>query len=412
MKIILYILLLAAMSAPVLAEESEYQALLDDIVATHIPSPENEAKLIALFDHPDMGVRVSAKFRIAELYWKNGRFEQAEAALQDVTESFDDLTPKYQVETLLNWALLERRRNNFKEVERYVRQASEVAKNGYKKLLPNTYYMLGNALLLQIKFSQAKRYFELALEIYRKEGNDNGDLVNGIKYLSMARKAVERTNSKGHRASTYYNLADIYLKSGEPSVAAGYYQQALELDLELKDLGNAAYDYNGLAAAFIASNQYTKALQNNQQAIQLLLKVSAPQQLSSTYLKQAEIYDKLDEQEKRLKSLLLAQRSAAEADSSYQTMSVQIAKAEYYLTLKKAEQARSELSAALEIANQLSLQSELIKLNKLLATTYKQLSEHHKAYQYLNQSYELPQKLNTEDRREKSERFSRLEPPW
>ncbi|WP_448550866.1 tetratricopeptide repeat protein [Thalassotalea montiporae] len=414
-------LLLLFTSAQVFAFESNYQDLLDEIVATEVPSAENEARLTALFEHQDQGVRVSAKIRIAELYWKTGRFEQAEAVLHDVSLGFDNYPPKYQVESLLTQASFESRRNNHREVEKYARRAAAIAKASHQPLLANTYYVLGNSLMAQRKVLAAKQHFELALAQYKEMKDDtgllltlnslgvvhkdNGDLANGIKYLLQAREAVERGGSKGYRATVYYNLGDVFRDSHEPEKAASYYQQALEIDLELGDLGNVAYDYTGLAHAYSALEQHTKALQNNQKAIQQLVKIKAPQELSRAYLQQSRIYRDLADQTEQLKSLELAEKSAAQSQSKYQIMSVDIEKAKYSLEQQNYQQALTQLLKALAIADELSLEPVQLEVNKLLADVYQPLNDYQKANQHLSTSFALQQKLDNEDLREKSERY-------
>lgn len=405
------------------AQTPEIKALLAEIVEIHVPSQENEARLLDLFKHEDLGVSTSAKIRIAELYWKSGRFELAKAILEELSKSYDIYPPKYKIESLLTWASFELRRNNYIEVENYTRRAIEVAESSHQELLGNTYFFLGNALKFQKKIIQAKQAYDLSLAEFQKRGDgkgallvlnslgvmykDSGDLVNGIKYLLQAREEVEVHGSRGYKASVNYNLGDVFLISDEPNKAIEYYKKALALDLELGDLGNLAHDYRGIASAYLKLEQYTQALDYNQQAVLQLLKIKAPQELSRTYLQQSRIFNKLEDSDNRLKSLLLAEKSAQQSGSQYQLMSVGIDKAKYQLDQEIFELARDELLAAQKVATELSLNSNLMEINKLLATTYQRLNEHENAYRYLIASYELQDELNSEDRREKSERYKR-----
>ncbi len=419
--ILLFYLLLTPMSA--LAEDAEIKALLAEIVAIEVASEQNEKRLIELFDHPDQGVSISAKNRLAPIYWQSGRLEKAQEILEGVTENYEQYSPKYKIETLLTWASFELRRNDFRSAEQYAKQASEVALAEHQELLANTYYFLGAALRSQRKELEAKHYFELSLQKFEQDGNeqgqfnvlnslgvmfkDIGDLANGIKYLLLAREVLASHGSKGHRAAVNYNLGDVFVDSNEPEKAVEYYQKALELDLELGDLGNAAYDYTGLAEALMDSEQYESALQNIQKAIQLQLEIDAPQELSRAYLQQARIYRRLDDQKHRYESILLAEKSATESNSAYQIMSVNINKAQYDLEQNLFIAARDDLLGALQVANELSLDNDKVNIHQLLATTYQNLEQYQKAYQHLDQSYQLQQQLNNEDSREKSERYKR-----
>lgn len=421
-RFILFVLLVLFYSYS-LASVSNPKALIADILATEVPSQENESKLIALFEHQDLGVRTTAKIRATELYWKTGKLELAENILNEMMSSFSDYTPKYQIETLLTWASFELRRNNFIEVEEYAKQASKIAEKSHKPLLGLTYSVLGSSYNLQRKFLLAKQYFERALEQYQLTKHQkgifdalnslgvmykaNGDLVNGTKYLLLARDAVESIGNKSDRAAVYYNLGDVFLESNEPDKAAVYYQEALEIDLALGDLGNIAYDYTGLANTFLALEKFSLALQNNQKAIQQLLQITAPQELSRAYLQQSNIYNKLNDENSRLSSLELAEKSAIQSQSFYQIMSVNIAKSKLHLDQKNFVQARNDLLEAHQVANNLSLDKSLLEINKLLSLAYQGLKNYEQANVHLNNSFKLLETLNSDDRREKSERYKR-----
>lgn len=421
MRLISAFLLLLSVSFSSVAQTDEEQALLDEIVSMEGASPKNEARLTLLAQHSDQGVSVSAQIRLSQLYAQSGRFEQAETVLSTITKDYESYSPKYKTESLLSWASFEMWRNDYVKVEEYAMRAAEVAKASYAELLGNCYYMLGAASNYQKKQVEAKQYLELAYEEYKKNDNargkfnaanslgvmfkDNGDLVNGLKYLLEAREAVEEYGSKGHRATVYYNLGDAFLESDEPLKAVDYYQKALALDLSVNSPWNAAYDYRGLASAYLNLEQYTAALQSNEKAVQQLLDVDAPLELSRTYLQQARVLEHFDDPERRLKSLELAKVNAQASSSNYQIMSVNIAKGQYFIDTKQHAAARDLLFIALDAALELSMETNQLEINRLLATTFKALNNFEQAYEHVERAFALQQKLDNEDRREKSERY-------
>ena len=421
MKLLSAFLLLLSVSFSSVAQTDEEQALLDEIVSMEGASPKNEARLTLLAQHSDQGVSVSAQIRLSQLYAQSGRFEQAETVLSTITKDYESYSPKYKTESLLSWASFEMWRNDYVKVEEYAMRAAEVAKASYAELLGNCYYMLGAASNYQKKQVEAKQYLELAYAEYKKNDDaqgkfnaanslgvmfkDNGDLVNGLKYLLEAREAVEEYGSKGHRATVYYNLGDAFLESDEPLKAVDYYQKALALDLSVNSPWNAAYDYRGLASAYLNLEQYTAALQSNEKAVQQLLDVDAPLELSRTYLQQARVLEHFDDPERRLKSLELAKVNAQASSSNYQMMSVNIAKGQYFIDTKQYAAARDLLFIALDAALELSMETNQLEINRLLATTFKALNNFEQAYEHVERAFALQQKLDNEDRREKSERY-------
>ena len=179
------------------ASEPSVEALLKEIVSIEVASEQNEKRLIELFKHPDQGVSISDKIRLAPIYWQSGRLDKAREILEGVSENYEQYSPKYKIETLLTWASFELRRNDFRSAEQFAKQASEVASAEHQELVANTYYFLGASLRSQRKELEAKHYFELALQKFEQDGNeqgrynvlnslgvmfkDIGDLANGIK---------------------------------------------------------------------------------------------------------------------------------------------------------------------------------------------------------------------------------------
>ncbi|GLS84779.1 tetratricopeptide repeat protein [Paraferrimonas haliotis] len=423
MRTVIIVILFAIISLQSAAADDDIKTLLAEIVATHIPSPENEARLFKLFDHSDLGVRNSAKQRLAALYWKTGRYDDAEEILKELSQAYESFPPQYKVESLLTWSTLEFRRNNYVAAEEYTRKALVVAQSSHQELLGNTYYLLGNALQYQRKRLEAKQSYELALTAFEKNGNkkgtllvlnslglmfkNSGDLVLGTKYLLQAREAVEEVGSVSYRGAIYYNLGDIFLKSEEPNKAIEYFNKALKIDLELKDFASLASDYRSIASAYISLENYTKALENNDAAIQQLLKVDAPEELSQAYLQHSKIYSLLSNENYRLDYLLLAEQTARKSGSAYQIMSVKVERGKYELERGNDNNALKKLTDALQVAADLSLDQNLMDIHRLLANAYQSLGNYQQALFHLNQSVILDDQLNTEDRREKSERYKR-----
>lgn len=421
MKLIPVFILLLSLSCTSFAQTDEVKVLLDEIVAMEGASPKNEARLVTLSEHGDQGVSVSAQMRLSQLYAQSGRFEQAEDVLNAISSQYESYSPKYKIESLLAWASFELWRNNYVELEGYARRAVGIAKSSYPELLGNSYYLLGSAFNHQKKRVKARQYLELAYQEYKITDDlqgtfnaanslgtmhkDNGDLVNGLKYLLEAREAVEKYGSKGHRASVYFNLGDAFLASDEPLKAVDYYQKALDIDLSLNSPWYAAYDYRGLASAYINLKQYTAALNSNEKAVLQLLNVDAPLELSRTYLQQARVLEHFDDPQRRLKSLQLAEQYAQQSSSEYQVMLVNIAKGRYFIENEQFETARDLLSNALDAALDLSMETNQLEINRLLASTFKALNDFQQAYEHVEHAFVLQQKLDNEDRREKSERY-------
>jgi signal transduction histidine kinase/Tfp pilus assembly protein PilF len=415
------LLTLSFLSSPVFAETVE--ELLAEIVAIQGANPENEARLLSLYDHPDEGVRNSARTRMAQILYSSGRLAEAEDTLNEHMLRFDEFTPKYKIEALLVWSMFEFRRNNFVAAEEYGKRALKIAKTLHPVLVPDTQLAIGQSLSRQQKWLEAIDVFEQAEAAYTEQNklsgifNANnslgvlyqglGDLAKALEYLQKSREAVEKLGHKSRRATVYYNLGDVYLSSKEPDRALRYYEQALVIDKELGNIGDIAFDYTGIGSAYMEMEAYTEALQSNQLAIQNLLRIDAPQELSRAYLQQARIYRRQDDTENLFTSLELAQQHAFISDSIYQKMSVNIEFGMYHLNQRDFSKAEQTLKQALLIADDLELDKDRLKIHSSLAENYQQTRQFEKAFYHSNQSVQLQNKLSDSDQREKTEKYKR-----
>ncbi len=405
------------------ASASEFQDIKDEIISLRGATPENEAKLKEYFLHPDQGVQLTAKMRLAQMYWTSGQLEASDALLTDITSQSESYSFKYQVEVQLTWAQFEQRRNNFVEAERYARRAYEIANSSHSQLTPMALSVLATILIQQGKWVEARNNLELSLVGYEEADDapgifralnglgvlyrDLGNYAEAIPYLQRARVVIEEIDIPGERATLYYNLGDIYLASNEPQRALDYYQQALEIDLALNDLSNAAFDYRGITNAHLKLNQPVQALQSNQQAIQLILQIGAPQELSYSYLQQAAIYGRLEKHPNQLVSLNLARDVANESGIKVQKMRVDAAFGGYYLEQQLLDTALENFLNALQVAEELELAGTKQDLHAALSKVHQQLGDFETAFFHLDQSNRLKDELNSDDQRERTEKYKR-----
>jgi len=416
----LFPLLICLLATPVSSETLD--ELLDEISGMQTLTEDIKVRLEFLIDHQAQDVAVKARMRLARLTWVAGNIELAESILTMPDDAFNQLNRENKIKMWFSWTEFENRRNNFVKSEEYAFKAVQLAQPDFH-LLPRAYLGYGNALRQQMKWLDAKKYLELAVEGYEKEGNPQGlsyslntlgimytslsDLAKALEYQQRARVYFEEHGSDQEIAASYYNIGEIYEKSGEPEKALEYYQRTLELDIKMGDLYNIGYDYIGIANILYDIGQYTQALQNSQKAVEPLIQVDASRELARAYLQQADIHAKLNNQEQRYKSLELARQYADETGTLAQTLAVDYSFGRYFLEQEAYPQALDMLTKSLKAARDLSLNNKKREAHELLAKTYQQTGQIDQAFFHLQQTLELQALLNTEDQRERTERYKR-----
>ncbi len=400
----------------------DIEALEDEIGDLVQNTEDNRARLQELMLHPHPDVHTKARMYLARLIMGTGDYDEAERILSRSNESQSILSQKNRANLLIALTALERMRNDFVKAKEYAFQAVEVSQ-GNNELLGEAYLGYGTILSSVMDWIDAKRYLELSLEAFIKENDDEGksvtlnqlgvmyvslgDLSKALEYLHQSRVIIERIGNEERLATVYYNIGEVYEDSNEPANALVYYEKALAMDKKIGGPYNISYSYIGIANIHIDLEKYSNALKNNAAAIEVLGQIDSPRQFSRAYLQRSNIFATLDNQAERLQNLQLAKKYADIRDSPFQTLSVDYSFGDYFFDTKEYSKALPWIKNSLAIAEELSLDNKKREAHELLARTYQALGQIDKAFFHLEQTLELQELLNTEDQREKTERYKR-----
>ena len=134
------------------------------------------------------------------------------------------------------------------------------------------------------RYSDAIRYYEKALTVFRELGDIQGVAVSlnniGVVYeatgqynkaLTYLRESLEIDNVPQVVSSTLNNIGEVYEDTGRYDKALAKFQAALNIDQMLHHPGEIRSDLIKIGAVYDALGRHNKALSNFQAALEISL---------------------------------------------------------------------------------------------------------------------------------------------
>ena len=182
------------------------------------------------------------------------------------------------VTTLNNIGLIYAQKENSKEKAReyYLKALRLSERMGYSRGVGTLNVNMGELLFEKGYYKQALKYFERALEVFKKYQSgdvpytlmDIGkvysrkkDYSNAIRYLEDALVVFRQSNSKLETGQALIALADTYLQKGETQKAIDFYKQSEQISDEIGASDERKSTYGGLAKAYARLYDFTNAYQ-------------------------------------------------------------------------------------------------------------------------------------------------------
>ncbi|MFD2164761.1 tetratricopeptide repeat protein [Thalassotalea euphylliae] len=402
-------------------EENTLQAKLAQIDSA---SDENFAILEELLQQATKNASVQIRLKQAALYRRSGQLDKAETIVNDFEKSLESYDRLTKIAILRSAAALQRSRNNYQGAEQLIKQKVMPLVISDDAIYGEVHHELGRYLRLQFRLSEAKKHFEVAEAFFEKTQNIlelasvysslgvlHESLTDYSVALSYEQKVLEiykvHGASKSDRAGNYFNLGEVYYRTGEYELALGYFNKALILDTELNSINDMAFDYHRIASQYYEMAEYNDALKFTKLAITLLIQQQANQALSRSYAQEAQIYAALNQQTQRENSLLLAQQANDKSPTDLQQSRLWYDYAELYSDKGDLQQALEFAKKATELGQKLETARYGVRDNKLLAELYFKTNAFESAYLHLNKAYELNQTITDESRIKESEKYKR-----
>ncbi|WP_291724342.1 tetratricopeptide repeat protein [Bernardetia sp.] len=166
------------------------------------------------------------------------------------------------------------RQQEFKESERYLKEAIEIAQNENSNGLYKVYFTLATLYSKTKQFDEAETYFEKCLEEPNLQPNDRGSIYlnTGNLYQRMEnldkaetayQKALEITPKENQKniGKIYNGLTDVALKTGKYNLAEIYANKGLEHAKATQNIRSSIYAHRNLSYALYLSEDYKNAFE-------------------------------------------------------------------------------------------------------------------------------------------------------
>ena len=174
-------------------------------------------------------------------------------------------------------------RNAYKEILQLWQNLSAIEERERQLLIAITYHQLGAVAQGLREYEEARRNYQLALDIKVEFGaryeqastyHQLGRVAEDLREYEEARGNYQQAldiyvefGARYEQASTYHNLGTVAQELGEYEKAKGNYQQALDIKVEFGARYEQASTYNELGNVAQRLQEYQEAKGNYQQAL-------------------------------------------------------------------------------------------------------------------------------------------------
>ncbi|WP_408086061.1 tetratricopeptide repeat-containing sensor histidine kinase [Flavobacterium rhizosphaerae] len=325
-------------------------------------------------------------------------------------------------------------------MEQYAKKAIKLAKQ--EKLLESEaqgWQNLGNANIIQSKYTSALRCFTNAQTIYEqlvttatknnqvyyKEGlaniygsigivcSEQNNYGKALEYYFKALKLFQETGQEAVMAIVYNNIGNIYDAEKEYGKALDYFNKALWIHKKSGDLSSAAITISNIGKIYLARDEDSKALQSFNEAEGLFKQDEYQRGLAELYNNFGNYYLKKDDNLRAEKYFNKAITVFEQVGEKYGTAS-----SLYYLGELNASQgndtkAIANFQKSADYAREIGVPKQVMKSEKALSDLYEktgnpqQALAHYKNYTAARESINNAENIKSMVREEMNYEFER-----
>jgi class 3 adenylate cyclase/Tfp pilus assembly protein PilF len=276
----------------------------------------------------------------------------------------------------------------FREPEKSYQYAKDAVRLSeelvYEEGLAYGYMNIGNYHTEQSDYDNAIKYFQYALDIYKKLGDKTGEknILNNIgnvhrylgnydtalEYFFISLKMSEEDEDKKGMAYALNNIGIIYAIQGDYKKVLDYFNKTLELSEEIGDKKGAAFSLNNIGLVYEELGDYDKALEYHKKSLKIKEQVGNKGGVSSSLKNIGNIYFQIGKLEGALNSHLKALEIEEEIGNKNGMAHSIIAIGDIYAETKELNKALYFFNKALKLAKE-------IKAKGLIKDSYERLSE-------------------------------------
>ncbi len=229
------------------------------------------------------------------------------------------------------------------------------------KKIASVYTLLGTICHNKSDAVNAKKYFELALNLYEQ---------------------IDHIKGKGRNYYTMGNVLNTLLDDYKQAII--YYQKALTIAQEIKDKNAEARAFTGMGSAYYKLGDYIKAIEYTQKGLRINENARSTYSMTSDYLNLGNIYMKLPELDKALDYFNSALEIATKTGNTRLKANIYDKIGLCYKELKNYEKAILNIEKSIEIYKSLGQNDQAYSQLLDLGTVYLDLNrkiEAHRCFQ-------------------------------
>jgi CHAT domain-containing protein/tetratricopeptide (TPR) repeat protein len=219
------------------------------------------------------------------------------------------------------------------------------------------------------------------------------DFLAAIPYWEQALEIEGELKEREYQAATLNNLGKAYSNSNQYDKAIGYYQQAVETAHEVKNRGLEGTALNNLGEAYTNLSQYDKAIGYYQQAIEIAREVKNRASEGSALVNLGEVCARMGQYDKAIgnyEQALAIQREARDRTGEGTSLNHL---GEAYGSLSQYEKGIGYLEQALAIEREVkNRRGEAAALSNL-GSQYEDLGQYEKAIGYYEQALQIAREV-------------------
>lgn len=259
---------------------------------------------------------------------------------------------------------------------------------------PDSAYLLAQSLY---KFSKSKNYekgLSMALNIMGESMRKQSAYSESLKYYNEALTILEKLGDNKGVAANYGNIAAVYQRQGVSLKAIDYLKKALKIfNREKDDYGVAVSNIN-LGVMYFDIGDFQKSLDYNLNALNLFQKFENPQALGTVYHNLGSAYNGLGQYEEAMDMYGKSIEISSKYDMAFLRAMTLSNIGDSYCQQDRRQEGIPFFKQSLELKKEIGDTKGTALTITNLGTVNGELGNYKRAIDYCSESYEIAQEIN------------------
>ena len=224
---------------------------------------------------------------------------------------------------------------------------------------------------------------------------EKGNISEAIDYNLKSLNLAEKKGLKSDYPVILNNLATLYMDLDDNEEALKYYNQCIEINLELNKKKSLITNYSNVSLIYNKQSDYTKALEFANKSVKLSEETKNERLMSNAYSRIGSLYEQLDSIDLALKYYKKSYDLRVKNNIKKGIAMMSIKLSHIYLLQNQLIKAKQFANKAYNIANKWKYKYVKQESSKLLYQIFKKENNNQKALSYYEIYTQLKDSLNS-----------------